>query len=94
MAIKKTFIANLNQDDSNNDLNALSVLTRDQANLIHLQSKLLLQQAENTLKLMESFGICESWYNQKHVTFSDVIENNRIVKYNNSDERIERKGDI
>ena len=92
MAIKKTFIANLNQDDSNNDLNALSVLTRDQANLIHLQSKLLLQQAENTLKLMESFGICESWYNQKHVTFSDVVESNRMIKYNSSDDRIERKG--
>ena len=94
MAIKKTFIANLNQDDSNNDLNALSVLTRDQANLIHLQSKLLLQHAEGLKSLMENFGICESWYNQKHITLGDVLENNRIVKYNNSDERIERKGDI
>ena len=94
MTIKKTFIANLNQDDGNNDLNALSVLTRDQANLIHLQSKLLLQHAEGLKSLMENFGICESWYNQKHITLGDVLENNRIVKYNNSDERIERKGDI
>ena len=92
MSIKKTFIANLNPEDENNDLKAFSVLTKEQANLIHLQSKLLLQQAESLKQLMESFGICESWYNQKHVTFSDVVESNRMIKYNSSDDRIERKG--
>ena len=91
MTIKKTFIANLDKLDSNNDLNALSVITKEQAHLIYSHTKALLQQAENLEKMLESFGVCQSWNNTKHVTFSDVIENNKLVKYNHGQEVIERR---
>ena len=91
MTIKKTFIANLDKLDSNNDLNALSVITKEQAHLIYNHSKALLQQAENLERLLESFGVWQSWNDTKHVTFSDVVESNKLVKYNSSQELIERK---
>ena len=91
MSIKKTFIANLNQEDENNDLKAFSVLTKEQANLIHLQSKLLLQQAESLKELLESFGICESWYNQKRINLGEVFSTNKMVNYNSSSDKMERK---
>ena len=79
MTIKKTFIANLDKLDSNNDLNALSVITKEQAHLIYNHSKALLQQAENLERLLESFGVCQSLNDTKHVTFSDVVESNKLV---------------
>jgi hypothetical protein len=92
MSIKKTFIANLNPEDENNDLKALSVLTKEQANLIHLQSKLLLQQAESFKQLLESFGICEEWYNTKRINLGEVFSTNKMIGFNSHLDKMERKG--